>query len=276
MPEPEVADRELAEFIEFARRLATVAGNIILPHFRAAALDVTNKQADSGLFDPVTIADRDAEQAIRNEISRKYPGHGIHGEEHGLKPGRERFTWVIDPIDGTRAFILGLLHWGTLIALNDGERPIVGVMHQPYTGETFLGSRLGAEFEHGGTRRPLRVRKCGRIEDAIVSATDPTMFRKGPEREAFREIARTARLTRYGGDCYAYCMLASGLIDLVIESQNQAYDLQALMPIVEGAGGVMTTWAGGSAQDGGQSVAAGDPALHKIALGILGAGLSRR
>ena len=275
MPGPGVADRQLAEFIEFARHLGRVAGNVILPHFRAA-LDVTNKKTDSGLFDPVTIADRDAEQAIRNEISRKYPGHGIHGEEHGLKPGRERFTWVIDPIDGTRAFMLGLLHWGTLIALNDGERPIVGVMHQPYTGETFLGSRLGAEFEHGGTRRLLRVRKCVRIEDAMVSATDPAMFRKGPEREAFGEIARTARLTRYGGDCYAYCMLASGLIDLVIESQNQAYDLQALMPIVEAAGGVMTTWAGGSPQDGGQSVAAGDPALHKIALGILGAGVPRR
>jgi histidinol phosphatase-like enzyme (inositol monophosphatase family) len=275
MPEPEVADRQLAEFIKFARHLAGVAGTIILPHFRAA-LDVTNKQADSGLFDPVTIADRDAEQAIRNEISRTYPGHGIHGEEHGVKPGRDRFTWVIDPIDGTRAFILGLLHWGTLIALNDGERPIVGVMHQPYTGETFFGSRLGAEFEHGVTRRPLRVRKCARIEDAIVSATDPAMFRQGPEREAFREIARTARLIRYGGDCYAYCMLASGLIDLVVESQNQAYDLQALMPIVEAAGGVMTTWAGGSPKDGGQSVAAGDPALHKIALGILGAGVPRR
>jgi myo-inositol-1(or 4)-monophosphatase len=275
MPSPAFTDSQITEFIRFACHLGEVAGKIILPHFRSA-LDITNKMAGSGFFDPVTIADRDAENAIREEIARVYPGHGIHGEEHGLKHGTDGFKWVLDPIDGTRAFILGLLHWGTLIALNDGERPIVGVMHQPYTGETFVGSRLGAEFRRGGQSHALRVRKCSQIEDAVVSATDPAMFRQGPEREAFREIAKAARLTRYGGDCYAYCMLASGLIDLVIESQNQAYDLQALMPIVEAAGGVMTTWDGRSPQDGGQSVAAGDPELHKKALHILGAGVPHR
>jgi histidinol phosphatase-like enzyme (inositol monophosphatase family) len=267
-----VSDTEILIYLGFACELAEIAGRVILPHFRAA-LDVENKTAGSGFFDPVTIADRDAEQAIRDEIGRRYPGHGIYGEEHGKKQGSDGFTWVLDPIDGTRAFILGLLHWGTLIALNDGERPIVGVVNQPYTGETFVGSTLGAELRYRGQMRRLRVRKCGRIEDAIVSATDPAMFRQGPEREVFREIATQSRLTRYGGDCYAYCMLAAGLIDLVIESQNQAYDLQAIIPIVEAAGGVMTTWAGDSPQNGGQSVAAGDPQLHEKVLKILSAGI---
>lgn len=271
----QLTDKQVAEFVEFACHLGRIAGDVILPHFRAP-LDVANKVAGTGFFDPVTIADRDAEQAIRDEIARVYPGHSIHGEEHGLKNGSDHFKWVLDPIDGTRAFILGLLHWGTLIALNDGERPIVGVMNQPYTGEVFIGSRLGAVFKHAGQSRPLRVRRCPNLEDAVVSATDPGMFRQGPEREAFREIVKATRFTRYGGDCYAYCMLASGLIDLVIESQNQAYDLQALIPIVEGAGGVMTSWSGDSPQNGGQSVAAGDPELHEKVLKILGAGVPKR
>ncbi len=272
MPPSEHSDSELAEYTKFACHLGEFAGRVILPHFREA-LDVHNKTAHEGSFDPVTIADRAAERAIRDEISRVYPTHGIYGEEHGREQGSDRFTWVLDPIDGTRAFILGLLHWGTLIALNDGERPIVGVMHQPYTSETFVGSRLGAEFRHGGKSRPLRVRKCPKLGDAVVSATDPGMFRLGPEREAFRKIVARARLTRYGGDCYAYCMLAAGLIDLVIESQNQAYDLQALIPIVEAAGGVMTSWAGRSPQNGGQSLASGDPELHEKALEILCTGI---
>ncbi len=273
MAASELSDREISDYTQFACHLGEVAGRIILPHFREA-LAVHNKTASQGFFDPVTIADRNAEQAIRDEISRRYPNHGIHGEEHGMAQGSDRFTWVIDPIDGTRAFILGLLHWGVLIALNDGERPIVGVVHQPYTGETFVGSRLGAELRRGGQSRPLRVRKCPRMSDAVVSATDPGMFRQGPERDAFRKIVAESRLTRYGGDCYAYCMLAAGLIDLVIESQNQAYDLQALIPIVEAAGGVMTSWTGKSPQDGGQSVAAGDAVLHHQALEILRTGAS--
>jgi histidinol phosphatase-like enzyme (inositol monophosphatase family) len=276
MPPRELTDSALAEYVRFACHLGEIAGRIIVPRFRSA-LDVHDKSAGGGQFyDPVTVADRDAERAIRDEIERAYPDHGIHGEEHGLTQGKAPFTWVIDPIDGTRAFILGLLHWGTLIALNDGNRPIVGVMHQPYTGETFVGSRLGAEFHHAGVARPLGVRKCSRLEDAVVSATDPAMFRQGAERAAFREVASRARLTRYGADCYAYCMLAAGLIDLVIESQNQAYDLQAPIAIIEAAGGVLTNWSGGSAQNGGQSIAAGDHQLHQAALEILGAGVPHR
>lgn len=260
-------DRALEEFTEFASRLAEIAGREILPHFRAA-IEVENK-AGAGNFDPVTIADRAAERAIRDEIERVYPGHGILGEEHGAKAGRDGLTWVIDPIDGTRAFIIGQLHWGVLIALNDGERPIVGLMHQPFTGETFTGSRLRAQWRRGSEQRTLRTRKCSRIEDAVVSATDPAMFKSGAERDAFRALAGRAKMRRYSGDCYSYCLVAAGFIDLVIEAGLKPYDIQAVIPIIERAGGIVTTWSGKSAAGGGQCVAAGDPAAHKLALEAL-------
>jgi histidinol phosphatase-like enzyme (inositol monophosphatase family) len=260
-------DRALAEFIEFASRLAEIGGRAVLPYFRAA-IDVENK-AGAGSYDPVTIADRAAETAIREEITRVYPGHGILGEEHGASPGRDGLTWVIDPIDGTRAFIIGQLHWGVLIALSDGERPVVGVMHQPFTGETFFGSRLGSQWRRGAQRRALRTRACPRIEDAVVSATDPAMFKNGAERDAFRALAARARMRRYGGDCYSYCLVAAGLIDLVIEARLQPYDIQPVMPIIEGAGGIVTTWSGKNAAGGGQCIAAGDASTHRQALEIL-------
>ncbi|HUY29332.1 MAG TPA: histidinol-phosphatase [Candidatus Binataceae bacterium] len=262
-------DRALAEFTAFAVRLGEIAGRAILPYFRAA-IDIDNK-AGAGSYDPVTIADRSAETAIREEIARVYPTHGILGEEHGAKPGRDRLTWIIDPIDGTRAFIIGQLHWGVLIALSDGERPTLGMMHQPFTGETFTGSRLGAEWRRGAERRALHTRACPRIEAAAVSATDPAMFKSGAERDAFRALAARARMRRYGGDCYSYCLVAAGLIDLVIEAGLQPYDIQPVIPIIEGAGGIVTSWSGKSAAGGGQCVAAGDPALHRVALEMLSA-----
>ena len=264
---PTLDDRAIKEYMAFACRLADIAGRTILPHFRVR-LDVENKQAGSG-YDPVTLADRTAEEAIRDEIRRVYPGHGIIGEEHGILDGTDGLTWVIDPIDGTRAFIIGQLHWGVLIALNDGTGPVVGVMHQPYTGETFVGSRLGAELRHGGRTTLLRVRECARLEDAIVSATDPAMFSGPGERDAFRAIASRARMRRYGGDCYSYCLVAAGFIDLVIESGLKPYDIQPLVPIIEAAGGIVTTWSGGPPNYGGQIIAAGDRDLHKVALAML-------
>ena len=260
-------DRAIKEYTAFACRLADIAGSTILPYFRVR-LDVENKLAGRG-YDPVTLADRAAEQTIRDEIQHVYPGHGVLGEEHGFAVGTDALTWVIDPIDGTRAFIIGQLHWGVLIALNDGTRPVVGVMHQPYTGETFVGSRLGAELRHRGQSTPLHVRECPRLEDAIVSATDPAMFTGPGERDAFRAVASRARMRRYSGDCYSYCLLASGFIDLVIESGLKPYDIQALVPIIEAAGGIVTTWSGGSPHNGGQIIAAGDRELHKLALTML-------
>src|SRR5262245_9945169 len=144
------------EFTEFAVHLADLASEQILPRFRVA-IGMENKSKDGG-YDPVTVADREAEAAIRREIRRVYPDHGILGEEHGLHAGTSSYTWVIDPIDGTRAFVLGQLHWGTLIALHDGKAPIVGIMRQPYTGETFLGSAAGAELRRGSETTRLAAR----------------------------------------------------------------------------------------------------------------------
>jgi histidinol-phosphatase len=266
-PGEALGDREISEYVAFARHLGELAGRAILPYFRAA-LDVENKAA-GGHYDPVTIADRTAETAIREEIRRVYPRHGILGEEHGASAGVDDFTWIIDPIDGTRAFILGQLHWGVLIALNDGEKPIVGVMHQPYVGETFAGSRLGAELRRGTERHALRTRRCERLEDAVVCATDPSMFAAGAEADAFHAIARRARMRRYGGDCYSYCLLAAGLVDLVIESQLNPYDIQPLIPIIEAAGGIATSWSGGPCYDGGQALVAGSAGIHHAALELL-------
>jgi histidinol-phosphatase len=268
-----LSDGKTAEFVAFACRLGEIAGRSILPHFRAA-LDVENK-TPGGAYDPVTVADRAAETAIREEIARVYPRHGILGEEHGASAGAGDFTWIIDPIDGTRAFILGQLHWGVLIALNDGEKPVVGIMHQPYVGETFIGSRLGAELRHGSERHALRTRRCGHLEDAVVCATDPAMFEAGPEADAFHSIARRARMRRYGGDCYSYCLLAAGLVDLVIESQLKPYDIQPLIPIIEAAGGTVTSWSGGPCYDGGQALVAGCAEIHSAALEILRPAASR-
>ena len=262
----ETPDR-IDEYLAFACRVTELAGKAIIPHFRER-IEVENKAARG--YDPVTVADRAGEEIIRREIAREYPNHGIYGEEHGRTGGSEPLTWVIDPIDGTRAFILGLLHWGVMIALNDGARPILGVVHQPYVGETFVGSPRGAELRRAGTATRLKTRACARIEDAVISATHPDMFhRRNGERAAFDLISARSRLTRYGGDCYAYCLLAAGFVDLVIESQLGAYDIQPVAAIVEAAGGIVTDWSGGPPYKGGRAVAAGDPVLHRIALEIL-------
>jgi myo-inositol-1(or 4)-monophosphatase len=257
-----------ADLLAFALSTAEAAGKGILPHFRAA-LDVEDKGGAKG-YDPVTVADHAAEAIIRTEIGRVYPDHGIRGEEHGNQPGTSPCTWVIDPIDGTRSFILGQMHWATLIALNDGTEPVVGVAHQPYVGESFVGAvGGGAEWRRGAERRRLHTRRCRSVADAVVACTDPKMFRTEDERAAFDRVAGRARLVRWGGDCYAYCLLAMGLIDIVIEASLHAYDVQALMPIIGEAGGVVTTWTGGSAAEGGYVVACGDRGLHPDVLRML-------
>ena len=257
-----------SDFLEFAQRVARQAGAAILPHFRAA-LDVEDKGGTGG-YDPVTVADHAAESVIRSAIASAYPDHGIRGEEHGWQKGASKYTWVIDPIDGTRSFILGQLHWATLIALHDGDGIVVGVAHQPFVGESFVASAGGtAEWRRGGEQRTLRTRRCGSVDHAVVACTDPKMFKTAPERAAFDRVADRARLTRWGGDCYAYCLLAMGLIDIVIESSLHAYDVQALIPIVEGAGGVMSTWTGARCDEGGMVLACGDRSLHSQVLSLL-------
>lgn len=248
-----------ADYLEFAYRTALAAGEVALPHFRVP-IAVDDKGGRG--YDPVTAADRDAEAVIRAAIAKAYPDHGIRGEEHGFERGRSRYTWVIDPIDGTRSFITGQLHWGMLVALNDGERVVCGLAHQPFVGETFLATAGGASlWRRQGEERALRSRRCERVSDAIVACTTPDMFTTPRTQQGFARVRDRVRLVRWGGDCYAYCLLAMGLIDVVVESSLQAWDVQALIPIVEGAGGVITAWDGGACDEGGDVVACGDPAL---------------
>ncbi|AVD90498.1 histidinol-phosphatase [Pseudomonas sp. SWI44] len=253
---------QIGEFRAFAEQLADAAALAIKPYFRAS-LDVEDK--GGRLYDPVTVADKAAEDAMRELIQARYPEHGILGEELGTALGSSPLHWVLDPIDGTRAFITGLPLWGTLIALNDGSRPVVGVMNQPFTGERFVGTPEGA----WGNKTLLKTRACSDLASATLMCTTPDMFDIPARKAAFEAVAGKARLMRYGGDCYAYCMLASGFVDVIVEASLQPYDVQALMPIIEGAGGVITAWDGSSAQHGGCVVACGDPKLHAQVLEML-------
>jgi myo-inositol-1(or 4)-monophosphatase len=266
---PAFSDAQLLEYLAFAGELADAAARVILPLFRAP-LKVDDKCRNEG-FDPVTEADRSGERVMREMIGARYPGHGILGEEFGHRHGRNSLTWVLDPIDGTRSFITGMPLWGVLIALNDGKRPILGVMEQPYTGERFAGSRLGATLTGRDGHHSLAVRRCPELAQAVLLSTHPDLFQRGSERDAFQSLAERVRMTRFGGDCYAYCMLAHGFVDLVVESGLQPYDIQALIPIIEGAGGVVTDWRGDPAWNGGQVLAAGDAHLHQATLELLAA-----
>jgi myo-inositol-1(or 4)-monophosphatase len=256
-----------AAFAVFALQAARDAGAAILPHFRAP-IDVEDKGGARG-YDPVTEADRAAEAVIRDAVLRRYPDHGIDGEEYGRQAGTSRYTWVIDPIDGTRSFILGQLHWGTLIALHDGTRPIVGVMHQPYVGESFIAADGEAEWRRGDARRALRVRPCATLDAAIVATTDPRHFASGRQQRAYAAATAGARLVRFGGDCYCYTQLAMGLVDIVIETGLKPYDVQALIPLIEYAGGVVTDWSGAPCDRGGDVLACGDRALHRQILAAM-------
>lgn len=268
VPSPATSS-ELATLLEFAVHLADLAGAQILPHFRTRLLGVENKDLEG--FDPVTIADWEAEAAIRREIRRSYPAHGILGEEHGLQAGASAYTWVIDPIDGTRSFVLGQLHWGTLIALNDGTRPVLGVMRQPYTDETFLGSAQGAQLRRGSQTTRLSVRDGVRLEEAVLCATDPLMFAAPELRQAFDRAAARARAVRFGGDCYTPCLVAAGCADLVVEAGLKPWDVQALIPIIEGAGGIITDWAGRPAWKADKVVIASGAGLHAQVIEALNA-----
>jgi myo-inositol-1(or 4)-monophosphatase len=256
----------LIDFSRFVDELADLSGQAILPFFRSS-LHADDKSR-GGVFDPVTEADRAGEAAMRHLIKRAFPTHGIIGEEFGAEAADAEYVWVLDPIDGTRAFMAGLPVWGTLIGLMRQGAPVYGLMHQPFTGERFFGDGAGSSFRHRNGERALKTRRCGALGEAILSTTNPKLFR--PERlPGYERVERESRLVRYGCDCYAYCMLAAGHIDLVIEAGLKPYDIVALIPIIEGAGGIVTTWTGESAAKGGSVVAAGDRRIHEAALALL-------
>jgi len=250
---------------EFLDKLADAAEKVTMPHFRSGH-SVENKLAEG--FDPVTIADREAEKAMRALINSQYPDHGILGEEYGTENGDAGKVWVLDPIDGTRAFITGLPTWGTLIGLTESGVPSLGMMAQPYVGERYAGDRTSAWYAGPLGNRTLKSRACSDIKNATIFTTTPALFTKA-ERVVYDEIEAEAQLARYGTDCYGYCMVAAGLADAVIESGLQAYDIVALVPIIEGAGGVVTSWTGGSPATGGRILASGDPELHEALLSRL-------
>jgi histidinol phosphatase-like enzyme (inositol monophosphatase family) len=257
----------LIDFVEFAVQTAQEAGREILKYFRGS-IEVADK-GGPGRFDPVTQADRSAEALIRARIRARFADHGILGEEAGHEGTDRPLTWIIDPIDGTRAFMLGQLHWGTLLGLAENGAPRLGVMHQPYVGETFVGSHLGAELRTSRGSVRLHTRGGTRLADAVLCATDPTMFVSSEERAAFGRAAGAARAVRYGGDCYTPCMVAAGYADLVIEAQIKPWDILQLVPIVEAAGGVVSDWSGAPAGRTSQVVVACDRALHREVLNVL-------
>ena len=261
-----LSSHRLDELDAFLLELNEASGTAILPLFRGD-FEITAKSAPG--FDPVTNADRNAEAAIRQRIAERYPQHGVVGEEYGEDRPSAEFVWVIDPIDGTSAFVAGLPLWTTLIGLRFQGRPVLGSIGQPFLGEVFIGHAGGSRLVSARGVTRLKVRACRRLADAIVSATDPDGFDVA-ERGAWSLVRAAARLARFGCDAYAYAMIAHGMMDLVVESDLQCWDVEAAIPVVEGAGGVLTDWHGRPVgHQGGQIVIAGDRACHEEALELL-------
>lgn len=252
----------------FFVELAAAAAAQTLPRFRAGG-GIDDKGAKGGVaFDPVTEADRAAEVAIRALIEQRFPDHGILGEEHGAMGLDRDHVWVIDPIDGTRAFISGIPVWGTLVGLTHHGKAIAGMMAQPFTGELFyaLGGRSFRTVS--GVETENRASAITDLSSATLFTTTPHLF-KGDARRRYDAVESRVKLFRYGCDCYAYCMLAAGFVDLVIETGLQPYDIVALVPIIEAAGGIVTQWDGSRPEKGGNIIAAATPQLHQAAIAIM-------
>jgi histidinol phosphatase-like enzyme (inositol monophosphatase family) len=264
-PKPDGLPAHLVDELDaFLIELNRAAAGAILPLFRADH-GLVDKGGSTG-FDPVTEADKGAERAIRALISQRYPEHGVIGEEYGQDRPDAEWVWVLDPVDGTRAFIAGLPLWTTLIGLRFQGTPVLGSIGQSFLGELYIGHAGGSRLMTRGQTRPLKVRSCPRLSDALIATTDPAIFR-GPERDAWRAVRAGARLARLGCDAYAYAMVAAGTIDLVIEAGLQAWDIDAAIPVIAGAGGLTTDWAGDPVgPHGGRIAIAGDRACLDEAL----------
>ena len=258
----------MPELLAFAHELAEASGRAILPHFRKR-LVVDNKATDGG-YDPVTVADKAAERIIAKLVRSRYPEHGFEGEEYGSTDADAPWRWVIDPIDGTRSFVLGQPTWGTLIGLYHNGIPTLGLMDQPFTRERFWSAGKSSSFRGlDGREKRLKTRPCATLADAMMMTTHPELFATGVENRGFLRVKGKVRACRYGGDCYSYCLLAAGHVDVIVEAGLKPYDIAALIPIIERAGGRVTTWDGGSPARGGRIVACGDPKLHDAVLDLL-------
>ncbi len=254
------------DFVALAEELADAAGAVARRYYRTA-LVVEDKADDS----PVTLADREAEAAIREIVAARHPDHGVVGEEQGADRPEASYVWVVDPIDGTRHFITGNPLFGTLIALLREGRPILGVVDVVMLGERWVGAagRPTVMRDNAGTR-PARVRPCAALDQAVLSASSPHMF-SAAEFPAFERVRGAAKMVLYGGDCFSYGTLASGFGDLVVEADMAPHDYLPLVPVVSGAGGVMTDWTGAplGLESDGRVIAAGDRRAHEAALGLL-------
>jgi histidinol phosphatase-like enzyme (inositol monophosphatase family) len=257
----------LAALDAFLVDLNRASAEVILPLFRAEH-GLANK-AGPGAFDPVTEADKGAERIIRQRIAERFPDHGVIGEEYGEDRPDAEFVWVLDPIDGTRAFVSGLPVWTTLIGLRFQGEPVLGSIGQPFTDEIFIGHAGGSRLISRGGERPLRARACARLDEALIATTDPALFR-GPEQDAWSRLQRSVRLARLGCDAYAYAMVALGTLDMVVETGLKAWDIESAVPLIAGAGGVIANWRGERlGRNGGQIAIVGDPSLLEAAVAVL-------
>ncbi len=255
-----------ADLIRVAHLLAGAARPETLKHFRTPGLVAQDKGVQG--FDPVTVADRAAEQAMRAVLSVERPHDAILGEEFGATSGTSGLTWVLDPIDGTRGYISGTPTWGVLISVADENGPLFGLIDQPFIGERFAGGFGVAEVVGPMGNQPLATLPARDLSDAIILSTFPEVGTEA-EAKAFHAVAKRAKLTRYGMDCYGYALLAAGQVDLVIEAGLNAYDIQAPIAVIHAAGGIVTDWTGGLAHEGGQVLAAANSEIHAQALAIL-------
>ena len=249
-----------------AFEMADAGRPIALNYFRNNNQIVENKLANG--FDPVTVADKEIELIFRKILLERRPQDGILGEEFSDVIGVSGLTWVLDPIDGTRGFISGTPTWGMLIGVNDGTQPVFGIIDQPFTAERFMGGLGRSVLQHNGHEQALKVRSCTSLQNAVLFSTMPEVGTEA-ETKLFNSVSQKCKLTRYGMDCYAYALLAAGQIDLVIEAQLNPYDIQGPLAVVQAAGGIVTNWQGGAADQGGQVIAAGDPTIHAAAMKIL-------
>jgi myo-inositol-1(or 4)-monophosphatase len=263
-PEDGRSPVDLARLDDIIGPLMNRAGVLALEAFRSSAV-VDDKGGAAG-YDPVTASDRATENFLRRELSGLFPAAQIVGEEGGMTGPASRVTWMIDPIDGTKAYVSGMPLWGVLLGLLVDRQPVAGWCRQPFMDETFAAVDGTGWFEHGGRRSPLETRNTTELLAATMYSTHPSMFRSPWQRAAFEALAGEVRLQRFGGDCYSYCMLALGYVDLVVEAGLQSYDIVPLVPVVEAAGGLVTGADGEVPVDGGFVIAAATPELHAQAL----------
>ena len=260
----------MSDFIKFSHQLADESGKVIRQYFRTK-LEVEDKSDDS----PVTVADRETEMEMRKLIQKKYPDHDILGEEHGYKPTGSRWTWVLDPIDGTRSFVSGMPTFGTLISLLDEGRPVLGIIDMPILNERWFAEQnsetVYSRPNVSDDSKICKVTGQKKLEESILFSTDPAMFNE-QQKPFFDQVAEKAKLTRFGGDCYCYGLLASGFVDLVVEADLKKYDVMALIPVVESAGGRMSDWSGNrsfSDDWDGTMLASASKELHEQTLKLL-------